>query len=144
MCTPCRSIPRVSYSVRASCTPTPLVSRPGLSVSDDLLHLGVHLDHLLVQLRVIPPHDLRIPARGHEDGVDAARQRRREDVGDLEADEEREGDDEGRVLSVVVVRGVGEEQIQVAEQRTGVADEDGAKREDGPDEAVLCWSVQLD
>merc|ERR1712000_280065 len=37
--------------------------------------------------------------------------------------------------------GVGEEQIQIAQERAGVADEDGAKRQNGSDEAVVDQTV---
>ncbi|KAM5433801.1 hypothetical protein MferCBS31731_006941 [Microsporum ferrugineum] len=109
----------------------------GYSGSDHLLDPGIDLDHLLVQLGVLVVHDLRAPAGGHKDGLDPAGQRGREDVRDLEADEEREGDDERRVLPFAVVRRVGEEQIQVREKGARIRDEEATEREDRPDQAVL-------
>lgn len=69
-------------------------------------------------------HDLGIPACSDEDRVDPTRQGRREDVRNLEADEESKSEDEWRVLPIVIVRWLGEEQIQVSKKGAGVCDED--------------------
>lgn len=108
-----------------------------LSVVNDLLDLGVHSAHLLVKLWVVAPHDLGIPTSSNKDCLDTARNRGGEDVGDLEANKERERHDDCCVLTVAVVRGVGEVEVQVGQETTSVCDEEGAERKDGSDEAVL-------
>lgn len=108
-----------------------------LSVTNDLLNLGIHSAHLLVKLRVVAPHDLRIPTGSNKDGLDTARNRGRKDVGDLESDEERERHDDCCVLTVTVVRGVGEVQVEVGQETASVCDEEAAERKNGSDEAVL-------
>ena len=82
---------------------------------DSLLDVRVHLDHILVQLRVLAHHDLRIPRGGHEDGLDAALQRCGEAVGDLQADEESIRDDDGGEGASLVVAWVGEDEVEVGE-----------------------------
>jgi hypothetical protein len=80
-----------------------------------LLDVRVHLDHVLVQLRVLAHHDLGIPRGSHENGLDAALQRCGEAVGDLQADEESVRDDDGRVSAVAVVGWAGEDEVEVGE-----------------------------
>lgn len=104
---------------------------------NDLLNLGVHSAHLLVKLGVVAPHDLGIPTGSNKDRLDTARNRGGEDVGDLEADKERERHDDCCVLTVAIVRGVGEVEIEVGQETASVRDEEAAERKDGSDEAVL-------
>jgi len=99
------------------------------------------MNHLLVQIRVLVHHDLGVPRGRHEDGVDAAAQRRREDIAYLQADEEREGHDDGRVGPVGVVRRAREDQVQVRQQGAGVGDEGGAHGEHGADQALVDQGV---
>lgn len=86
---------------------------------------------------MIAPHDLRIPTGGNKNGIDTAGDGCGEDVCDLEADEEGEGHDDGGVLSVVVISGIGKVEIEVSQEGTGVCDEEGAERKDRSDKAVL-------
>lgn len=104
---------------------------------NSLLHMRIHLDHLVVQIRVVPDHDLGIPRHGHKDGIDAAAERRGEDVADLQADQERKGADDDREVAVGIVRGLGELEVEEREQRGGEADEERAEREDGADQALV-------
>lgn len=115
----------------------PVQDTPSLAVLNDLLDLGVHPDHLIVQFRVIAPHDLGVPTSSDKDGLDTAGNRCGKDVCDLEADEERKGHDDGGVLAIVVVGGVGEVEVEVGQKGTGVCDEEGAEGKDGSDETVL-------
>ena len=80
-----------------------------------LLDMRVHLNHVLVQLRVLAHHDLGIPGSSHENGLDTALQRRGEAVGDLQADEESVRDDDGGESAVGVVAWVGEDEVEVGE-----------------------------
>jgi hypothetical protein len=80
-----------------------------------LLHVRVHLDHILVQLRVLAHHNLRIPSSSDENRLNTALQRRGEAVGDLQADEESVRDDDGGELALRVVGWVGEDEVQVCE-----------------------------
>lgn len=105
------------------------------------MHLGIDLDHLVIQLGVVFVHDMGSPTRGNEGGLDTTRQRSREDVGDLETDQECESDDKRRVLPLVVVCGLGEVQVQVGKKGAGVSDEEGTEREDRSNQAVLRRSV---
>lgn len=107
------------------------------SIPNHGLHLGIYPDHLAVDLRVVAPHDLRVPARSDKDGIDAAGDWGSKDVGNLEADEEGESDDDGRVLAIVIVRRVGEEEVQIAQESAGVSDENGAKGQHGANETFL-------
>src|SRR5262245_58555765 len=95
-----------------------------------LLHMRIHLYHAVVQVRVVPHQNLRIPGRSHKDGVDAAAQGRGEDVADLQADKEGKGDDNGRVCPRAVIRRVGEDHVDVCKKRTCICDESSAHTED--------------
>lgn len=91
-------------------------------------------------------HDLGIPAHGDKDGVDAAGQRRGEDVCDLEANEEGKGHDDGggsavakvvvEIARVAAAEDAGLEE-EVRDEAADDADEEGAEAEDGTDEAFL-------
>jgi hypothetical protein len=125
-----------------------------------LLHVRVHLDHVLVKLRVLAHHDLRIPSGSDENGFDTALQRRGEAVGDLQADEEGVGDDDGSELALRVVGWVGEDEVEVGEavevtvswvvilldgndnlQSADVGHEGRAHGEDGTGQALVDESV---
>ena len=69
---------------------------------------------------------LRIPCTRHHEGLHAAAQWRREDVADLQADQEGEGDDDDREAAVSVVLRIGELEVEVGEQGAGVGNESGA------------------
>ena len=114
-----------------------LISPPNLAVANDLLDLRVHSTHLLVQLWVIAPHDRGVPTSGDKDGLDTAGDRGGEDVCDLEADEEGKGQDDGGVLSIVVVGRVGEVEVEVGQKGTGVCNEEGAEGKNRSNETVL-------
>ena len=79
----------------------------------------------------------RIPTHRNESSIDTARQGRREDIRNLEADKEGEGQDDGSILAVVIVRRVGEIEVEVGEQRTSVSNGKTAEREDGANQAFL-------
>lgn len=83
-----------------------------LSVNS-LLHVRVHLDHVLVQLRVLAHHDLGIPSCSDKDSLDTRLQRCCKAVGDLQADEESVGDDDWSKAAVAIVGWVGEDQVEV-------------------------------
>lgn len=108
-----------------------------LSVANGLLDLGVDLDHLAVEFGVVADHDLGVPAGGDEDGVDTGGDGRGEDEGDLEADEEGESDDDGSEATVLVVVGLGDEEVDVAGKSACVSDEHRTERQNGPNEAFL-------
>jgi hypothetical protein len=82
---------------------------------NSLLNMWIHLDHILIQLRVLAHHDLRIPRGSDENRLDTALQRRGEAVGDLQTDEESVGDDDGRESAVAVIGWVGEDEVKVGE-----------------------------
>lgn len=102
-----------------------------------LLNLRIDPNHGVVDVPVVPHEDLGVPRRGDEDGVDAARDGRREDVCDLQADEEGEEHDDSRPAAVAVVLGLREEEVEVREEGAGVGDEQTTKGQDGADEAFL-------
>lgn len=104
---------------------------------DGLLDVGVNADHLVVELRVVAHQHLGVPSRCDEDSVNAARDGGREDVGNLQANEEGKCNNDGRVAASLIIRRVGEDQVEVSEEGTGVANEGGAEREDGADETFL-------
>jgi len=113
------------------------IGPPNLMVANDLLDLRVHSAHLLVQLWVIAPHDRGVPTSSYKDGFDTAGDGSGENVCDLEADEERKGQDDGGILPIVVVGRVGEVEVEVGQEGTGVCNEEGAEGKDGSDETVL-------
>ena len=117
------------------------ISPPNLAVANDLLDLRVHSAHLLIQLWVIAPHDRGVPASSDKDGFDTAGDGGGEDVCDLEADEEGKGQDDGGVLSIVVVGRVGEVEVEVGQKGTGVCNEEGAEGKNGSNETVLYMLV---
>lgn len=76
-----------------------------------LLNARINTNHCLVDIRMIPHEDFGVPRGRHEDSVDAARQGRREDVCDLQADDEGKGDDYGGEAAVGVVLRLREEEV---------------------------------
>lgn len=82
---------------------------------NSLLHMRIHLNHILIQLRVLAHHDLRIPRGRDENRLNATLQRRREAVGDLQADEESVRHDDGRERAGGVVGRVSEDEVEVGE-----------------------------
>jgi hypothetical protein len=104
---------------------------------DSDLYMGVHSDHLVVQLRMISFENLRIPGTCDEDGIDTARQRGGEDVGNLKADEESESHNHRRVTAVLIISGLRECDIKVRQEGTSIADEDRTEAENGANEAFL-------
>lgn len=81
--------------------------------------MRVHLNHVLVQLRVLAHHNLRIPRGSHKDSLNATLQGCSEAVGDLQTDEESIGDDDGSESAVSVVGRVGEDEVEVGEAVEG-------------------------
>lgn len=86
---------------------------------------------------MVADHDLGVPAGGDKDGLDTTGKRRGEDVGDLETDEERKSDDDGGEAASLVEGGFGDNEVDVGDQGACVADEHGAKGQDGANQAVL-------
>jgi hypothetical protein len=82
---------------------------------NSLLHLWVHPDHVLVQLRVLAHHDFGIPRGCDEDGLDTTLQWRGEAVGHLQANEEGVCHHDRSELAIAVVRRVGEDEVEVCE-----------------------------
>lgn len=94
---------------------------------------------------MVTDHDLGVPASSNKDGVDTGGNWRGEDEGDLEADEEGEGDDNGGKATVLVVLGFGDEKVDVAGEGACVTDEHRTERQNGPNEAFLeRWLVGID
>jgi hypothetical protein len=81
--------------------------------------MRIHLNHILVQLRVLAHHNLRIPRSSHKDSLNTALQRRGEAVGDLQTDEESVRNDDGGESAVGVVARVGEDEVEVGEAVEG-------------------------
>ena len=104
---------------------------------DLLCYLGVYGDHASVEVGVIAHEDLWIPGSGDEEGGDAAFERGQEDVGNLEADYEAEGQDDGGVAATFVVHWLGVDEVQVGEEGTDVTDQGSAHGEDGIDETGI-------
>ena len=77
--------------------------------------MRIHFNHILIQLRVLAHHDLRIPRGSHENGLDTALQRCSEAVGDLQTDEKSVCDDDGSESAIGVVGRVGEDEVEVGE-----------------------------
>lgn len=102
-----------------------------------LLHMRVHRHHLRVQIWMVPHQDLRIPSTCDKDGIDTAAERRGEDVADLQANEEGEGENNRRVRAITVVLGRREDQVAVGHESAGVTDEHGADGEDRTDKAFV-------
>lgn len=102
-----------------------------------LLDMRVDADHAGIQVGMIPHQDLRIPRTGHEYGIDATAKRRGEDVADLEADEEGEGNHNRSVGAILVVSGRGEDEVEVGEKRAGIGNKGRAHAEDGADETFI-------
>lgn len=84
-------------------------------------------------------HDLGIPARGNKDGVNTTAKRGREDVPDLEANQERVGHTNGSEASIAIIWGVGLKEVQIGKEGACIADEDGAERENRTDKTVLLF-----
>lgn len=82
-------------------------------------------------------HDLGIPAGRNENCVHAAGDRRRENKGNLEADEECKRHNHCCEPSITVICGVREQQIQIGEEGSCEADEHSAEGEDGSEKAFL-------
>lgn len=86
---------------------------------------------------MLPREDFRIPPARHKNSVNATRNRRREHICNLEANQETEGHDNRRVLSGIVISRVREEQVKISKQCAGIANEDSTKGQHWPKEAFL-------
>lgn len=104
---------------------------------DSLLHMRIDLHHLLIHFRMLAHHNLGIPRCGHEDSLDAARQRRGEAMSDLQSDQEGIGDNDWSESAVLVVAWVGEEEVEVCKQGASVGHESRAHRHDGANKAFV-------
>lgn len=82
---------------------------------NSLLHLGIDLNHALIQVRVLPHQHFRIPRSSHKQSVNPTAQRRSEAVRDLQSDQESVGDDYRREIAVGIVAWVREEEVEVRE-----------------------------
>ena len=108
-----------------------------LSSVDSLLDVRVDCNHALVQLWMLADENLRVPCHRDEKGVDAAGQRSREAVCDLEADEESVSYNDRRKVSVRVVSWGGEVNVKVSEESAGVGYECAAHGKDRTDKALV-------
>ena len=90
------------------------------------LHMRINLHQPIPQIGKLLDQDLRIERHGNEEGSNAALDWHEKDIGDLEADEEGEGHDDGREGVAVVVGGLGEGDVEVGQKAADVCDEDGA------------------
>lgn len=107
------------------------------------MHLGVNPGHLFIELGMFTCQDLRVPSHRNKYGVDAARQRCREHIANLETDEERKCHDHRRVSARCVVRGFLDVEEQVSEKCAGISNKDTTKREDRTNQAFLATNVSL-
>jgi len=81
---------------------------------DCLLNMWINRHHVCIQIGVLLDHDLWVKCCGDENCVDSTRQWCREYIGNLEADQECEGDDDRRVSAVTVVGRVREDKVEVS------------------------------
>lgn len=68
-----------------------------------LLNMRVSRNHLRIQIGMLRDHDLRIKGCSHKNCVNAAAEGGREDVGDLQTNEECKGHHDWRIFTVTVV-----------------------------------------
>ena len=85
---------------------------------NSLLHVRVHDNHALVELRMLSYEHFRIPCHSNKEGVDAARQRGSEAVRNLQTNEEGVRDHDRSEASGRVVGWVGEVDVEVGEECT--------------------------
>lgn len=104
---------------------------------NSLLHGGIELDNLVVQVRMVPDHDLRIPPQRDKDRVHPAPDRRQEDLADLQPDQKRERHGDSGEVAGRVIRRTRELQVQIREQRAEVGDEDRSHGQNGANQAVI-------
>jgi len=101
------------------------------------LHMRINLHQPIPQIRELLDQDLGIKRHGNKEGSHATLDGHQEDVGDLEADQEGKGHDDGGEGVAVVVGWLGEGDVEVGEEAAGVGYEDGAHGEYGVDEAFV-------
>jgi hypothetical protein len=104
---------------------------------NSLLDVRVDRDHPMVKVRVLPHQDLGVPRHRDENCVDTAGKWGRENIANLQSDQERESDHHRSVGSVRVVGWRREDKVEVREKRTGVGDECGAHRQNWSDQALV-------
>ena len=108
-----------------------------LSITNYVLDLGVHLNHFSPQLRMLIPQDLRVPAGCHKDCVNTTGQRSSEDVGNLETNKEGKSENDGCETTILVVRRIGESEVEVGEKSASVRNKGGSKGENGTNKTFL-------
>jgi hypothetical protein len=108
---------------------------------DSLLHVGVHRNHALVKIRMLPHQNLGVPRHRDKDGVDATGQRRSENVANLQSNQEGESDDHRRVRAIRVVCWRREEEVEVCEERACVCDKGCAHGQYWTNQAFVDESV---
>lgn len=109
---------------------------PSLRVNR-LLYMRIHLDHLVVKLRMFPHQYLGIPCHGYEQCIHARAEWCREDVRNLSTDQECKRNDHGRECSSRIVARLGKDDKKIGEQGAGVANKGGAHTEDGAYQALV-------
>lgn len=108
---------------------------------DCLLDSRVNLHQLVINIRVVINHDLRIPSHRHEDGLNATTNGSHEDLADLKTNQESESHNDRGEVTIPVVRGVGELQIEIGQQRTDIGDESRTHSQHRTHQAVLHESI---
>lgn len=108
---------------------------------DCLLNLRVKLHQLVVDIRVVIDHDLRIPSHSDEDSLNTTTNGSHEDLADLQTNQESESHDDGGEVTIPVVGGVGELQIEIGQQRTDIGDKSRTHSQNRTHETVLHESI---
>ena len=90
---------------------------------------------------MISHQNLWIPCARNKYSIDAAAEGRGEYVANLKADQEGKGNDDGRVLAIVVVGRRGEDDVAVSEEGAEIGDEGRADGKHRADEAFVDESV---
>lgn len=104
---------------------------------NSLLYVRVDADHAGVEVRMIAHQHLWIPGASDKDCVNAAAERSRKDVADLQANEEGKSDNNRRVCAILVVGGRSEDEVEIGKEGTCVSDECSTHTENGADQALI-------
>lgn len=106
-----------------------------------LLHMRIDVYHLLIQVRMLGHHNLRVPGCCDEDSVDTTADRRGEDIADLQSDEEGKRHHDRGIRSRRVVGRVRVDHVQIREQGARVRDKGRSHGKHRADEALVNQGV---
>lgn len=108
---------------------------------DPILNVRIDLHQFIPQCSVLVHHDGRVPSHGYKYGVNSTADGCHDDLADLKPDDKRECHDDRREISTLVIRWVGEFEVEVGEKSIQQPDKYSCPADDWSYQAIVDESV---